>query len=86
MVFDIFYYLQILELVDQTVAPVYPFPFEMTQTLSTGVLNPNSRVLKWEKWATPEQLNAESSFTPGLCGVWGLPGGSREIEGLGRRL
>ena len=46
MVFDIFYYLQILELVDQTVAPVYPFPFEMTQTLSTGVLNPNSRVLK----------------------------------------
>lgn len=87
MVFDIFYYLQILELVDQTIAPVYPFPFEMTQTPSTGVLNPNSRVLKGEKKrATPEQPNAESPFIPGLCGVWGLPGGSQEIERLGRRL
>ena len=46
MVFDKFYYLQILELVDQTIAPVYPFPFEMSQTPSTGVLNSNSGVLK----------------------------------------
>lgn len=53
MVFDKFYYLQILELVDQTIAPVYPFPFEMTQTPSTGVLNSNSGVLKWEKRELP---------------------------------